>query len=181
MTYTQNIHMATNERRLAVSKGQENKTIVTRWFEQYWGKTGNVAIVDELGTPDVLVDYPMHGPRRGREAVKKMMTEFRAAFPDLNLWPVGKLIAEGDYVVGRWVGGGTHTSPASSDLPVGSLPVTSGKKIRFTVTPVFRHQGWQDRGRNRRGRRVNRAAAARPGPREVTLARPARSCDVHGD
>jgi hypothetical protein len=52
-----------------------------------------VAIVDELGTPDVLVHYPMHGPRLGREAVKKMMTEFRAAFPDLNFWAVGDLIA----------------------------------------------------------------------------------------
>jgi hypothetical protein len=28
--------------------------------------------------------YPMHGPIRSREAVKKMMTEFRAASPDLN-------------------------------------------------------------------------------------------------
>jgi predicted ester cyclase len=138
MTYMQHIHMATNERRLTMSKEQENKAIVTRWFEQFWGKAGNVAIVDELGAPDVLVHYPMHGPRRGREAVKKMITEFRTAFPDLNFWAVGDLIAEGDYVVGRWDGGGTHTGPAFSDLPVGSLPAASGKKIRFTGTTVFR-------------------------------------------
>jgi predicted ester cyclase len=116
---------------------QENKAIVTRWFEEYWGK-GNVAIVDELGTPDVLVHYPMHGPRRGREAVKKMLTEFRAAFPDLTFWAVGDLIAEGDKVVGRWEGGGTHTGVAFSDLPVGSLPAATGKKIHFTGTTVFR-------------------------------------------
>lgn len=103
-----------------MSKEQENKAIVTRWFEHFWGKAGNVAIVDELGTPDVLVHYPMHGPRRGREAVKRMMTEFRAAFPDLNFWAVGDLIAEGDYVVGRWDGGGTHTGPAFSDPPSGT-------------------------------------------------------------
>jgi hypothetical protein len=34
-----------------------------------------------------------------------MMTEFRTACSDLNFWAVGDLIAEGDYVVGRWDGG----------------------------------------------------------------------------
>lgn len=67
-----------------------------------------------------------------------MMAEFREAFPDLNFWGVGDLIAEGDYVVGRWDGGGTHTGPAFQDLPVGSLPAKSGRKMKFTGTTVFR-------------------------------------------
>lgn len=121
-----------------MSKESENKEIVGRWFKAFWGNPAEILIVDELGTPDVLVHYPMHGPRKGREEVKKFMTEFREAFPDLNFWAVGDLIAEGDYVVGRWDGGGTHTGPAFSDLPVGSLPAASGKKIRFTGTTVFR-------------------------------------------
>ena len=37
MTCTQKIHMATNERRLAMSKEQENKVIVGQWFKQFWG------------------------------------------------------------------------------------------------------------------------------------------------
>jgi SnoaL-like polyketide cyclase len=37
------------------------------------------------------------------------MSRFREAFPDLNFWRVGDLIVEGDFVVGRWEGGGTHT------------------------------------------------------------------------
>lgn len=40
----------------------------------------------------------MHGPRGTRKLVKKMMTELREAFPDLNFCGVGELIAEGDYV-----------------------------------------------------------------------------------
>jgi predicted ester cyclase len=48
------------------------------------------------------------------------------------------MIAEGDYVVGRWDGGGTHTGPAFKDLPVGSLPAASGRKMKFTGTTVFR-------------------------------------------
>ena len=38
----------------------------------------------------------------------------------------------------RWDGEDTHTGPALSALPVGSLPAPSGKKIRFTSTTVFR-------------------------------------------
>ncbi len=121
-----------------MSKESENKAIVGRWFAATWGVPTDFSIVEELGTPDVLVHYPMHGARKGREEVKKFLTEFHEAFPDLNFWAVGDLIAEGDYVVGRWDGGGTHTGPAFSDLPVGSLPANSGKKIRFTGTTVFR-------------------------------------------
>ena len=62
----------------------------------------------------------------------------RAAFPDLNFWGTADLIAEGDYVVGQWEGGGTHTGRAFSDLPVGSLPEGSGKKMRFTGITVLR-------------------------------------------
>ncbi len=121
-----------------MSKEQENKAIVARWFREYWGNPWNPTVVDELATVDVLIHYPMHGPRRGREEAKKFMTEFRDAFPDLNFWAVGDLIAEGDYVAGRWDGGGTHTGAAFSDLPVGSLPSASGKKMRFTGTSIFR-------------------------------------------
>lgn len=117
---------------------EANKAIVRRWFTEFWGNPWNENIVDELGTPDILVHYPMHGPRQGREVVKKMMREFREAFHDLNFWGVGELIAEGDYVVGRRDGGGTHTGPAFDDLPFGALPAASGRTMRFTGTTVFR-------------------------------------------
>jgi predicted ester cyclase len=60
------------------------------------------------------------------------------AFPDLNFWGAADLIAEGDYVVGRWEGGGTHTGPAFGDFLAGSLPAASGRKMRFTGTTVLR-------------------------------------------
>ncbi len=66
------------------------------------------------------------------------MADFRRAFPDLNFWGAADLIAEGDYVVGRWEGGGTHTGPAFSDFLVGSLPAATGLKMRFTGTTVLR-------------------------------------------
>jgi predicted ester cyclase len=48
------------------------------------------------------------------------------------------LIAEGDYVVGRWVGGGTHSGPAFSDFLAGALPAATGRKMHFTGTTVLR-------------------------------------------
>ena len=123
-----------------MSKEQENKTIVARWFKEFWGNPWNPNVVDELGTPDILLQYSLHAPRRGRQDVQKFMTEFRRAFPDLKFGGVADLIAEGDYVVGRWEGGGTHTGPAFSDFPIGSLPAASGRKMRFTGTTVLRLQ-----------------------------------------
>jgi predicted ester cyclase len=121
-----------------MSREQENKAIVSRWFQGFWGNPWNPKIIDELATPDMLLQYSLHAPRRGREDVRDFMMGFRAAFPDLNFWGAADLIAEGDYVVGRWEGGGTHTGPAFSDFLVGSLPAASGRKMRFTGTTVLR-------------------------------------------
>ena len=103
-------------------------------------KTCNLDIVDELAAPDMLLQYSLHAPRRGREDIKAFMTGFRDAFPDLNFWGAADLIAEGDYVVGRWEGGGTHTGPAFSDFLIGALPPATGRKMRFTGTTVLRVQ-----------------------------------------
>jgi len=116
----------------------DNKTIVGRWFSDFWGKIYNPAIVDELAAPDMLLRYSLHEPRHGHNDIKAFMANFRQAFPDLNFWGAGDLIAEGDYVVGRWEGGGTHTGPAFSDFLVGSLPSATGRKMHFTGTTVLR-------------------------------------------
>ena len=121
-----------------MSKEQDNKAIVRRWFTDFWGKTCNLAIVDELAAPEMLLKYSLHEPRRGRADIKAFQSDFRRAFPDLNFWGTADLIAEGDYVVGRWEGGGTHTGPAFSDFLAGSLPAANGRKMHFTGTTVLR-------------------------------------------
>jgi predicted ester cyclase len=117
---------------------EDNKAIVGRWFTEFWGKTCNLAVVDELASPDMLLQYSLHEPRRGRDDIKAFMTDFREAFPDLNFWGTADLIAEGDYVVGCWEGGGTHTGPAFSDFLAGSLTAKTGRTMRFTGTTVLK-------------------------------------------
>jgi len=119
-------------------KEEENKAVVGRWFTEFWGKKCNLAVVDELAAPDMLLKYSLHEPRKGRDDIKAFITDFRAAFPDLNFWGTADLIAEGDYVVGQWEGGGTHTGPAFDDFLAGSLPAATGRKMHFTGTTVLR-------------------------------------------
>ena len=86
----------------------------------------------------MLLQYSLHEPRRGHADIKAFMTGFREAFPNLAFTGAADLIAEGDHVVGRWIGGGTHTGPAFSDFLIGSLLASTGKKMRFTGTTVLR-------------------------------------------
>lgn len=122
----------------ARNKQEDNKDVVGAWFTHFWGQACNLQIVDEIAAPDMLLKYSLHEPRRGHADIKAFMTDFRKAFPDLNFWGTADLIAEGDYVVGQWEGGGTHTGPAFGDFLMGSLPAKSGRKMHFTGTTVLR-------------------------------------------
>jgi len=126
------------ENKMKLSKEEANKEIVAKWFGSFLGKTFDFKIVDELAAPDMLLKYSLHAPREGQKDIKAFITNFRASFPDLNFWGTADLIAEGDYVVGRWEGGGTHTGIAFSDFLVGSLPAASGKKMHFTGITVLK-------------------------------------------
>ncbi len=121
-----------------MSKQDDNKAIVGRWFTQFWGKSCDLSVVDAIAAPDMLLQYSLHEPRRGHADIKAFMTDFRAAFPDLNFWGTADLIAEGDYVVGQWEGGGTHEGPAFGDFLMGSLPANTGRKMHFTGTTVLK-------------------------------------------
>jgi predicted ester cyclase len=102
-----------------MSLQDDNKAIVGRWFTDFWGKTCDLGVIDEVASPDMLLKYSLHEPRRGRDDIK--------AF-----------IAEGDYVVGQWEGGGTHTGPAFKDFLAGSLPANTGRKMHFTGVTVLK-------------------------------------------
>jgi predicted ester cyclase len=121
-----------------MSMDTDNKAIVGRWFTNFWGQTCDLAIVDEIAAPDMLLQYSLHAPRRGHADIKEFMSGFRRAFPDLNFCGAGDLIAEGEYVVGCWEGGGTHTGTAFDDFLGGSLPPATGRKMHFTGTTVLR-------------------------------------------
>lgn len=94
--------MATDASRL-----EENKQLVRRLHEEVWNE-GNMDIVDEL----LAEDYVEHNPTvpreiQGREAYKGNVSAFREAFSGFEIVPED-VIAEGDIVVFRHTGRGTH-------------------------------------------------------------------------
>ena len=119
-------------------KEADNKAVVGRWFTDFWGRDVNLAVIDEIAAPLLMQRVFEQHVRRGRDDIRAFMTAFRAAFPDLNFWGTADLIAEGDYVVGQWEGGGTHTGPAFDDFLTGGLPAATGRKMHFTGTTVLK-------------------------------------------
>lgn len=121
-----------------MNKQEQNKAVVVRWFTEFWGKDVDLSVVDEIASPDMLLKYSLHEPRNGHDDIKAFMTDFREAFPDLQFNGTADLIAEGDYVIGQWEGGGTHTGPAFNDFLIGGLPASTGKKMHFTGMTVLK-------------------------------------------
>jgi steroid delta-isomerase-like uncharacterized protein len=108
----------------------QNKALVGRWLHEFWNQ-GNVAIVDELGAPAVLMYYPLTGELHGHESLKQMIRQFRTAFPDASFSLEGDFIAEGDKVVARWKGVATQKDA------FGGIPAT-GKSVTWTGISIFR-------------------------------------------
>lgn len=117
---------------------EKNKEIVVKWLDNFWGSKYNASIIDELATEDMILQYSLHKPRTGKADIRDFMKKFRDAFPDLAFEGAYPLLADGEYVIARWIGGGTHTGTPFNDWPVGSLPSATGRKMRFTGTTVFR-------------------------------------------
>ena len=117
---------------------EENKAIVGRWFTEFWGKDFNPAVIDELAAPDIRFEYSLHAPCRAATRSAQFATEVPRGVPRPQLLGTADLIAEGDYVVGQWEGGGTHTGDAFDDMPVGSLPPAPVRRCGSPAPPCSR-------------------------------------------
>src|SRR5919199_2849531 len=97
---------------------EENKAVTRRFLEEVF-TAGNLKLVDELFAPD----YVLHDPSvpqevRGPEGMRQYVAMYRAAYPDTH-FTIEDQIAEGDEVVTRWVGRGTHQGELMGIAPTG--------------------------------------------------------------
>ena len=111
---------------------EQNKAIVNRFGEEVWNR-GNLAAVDELVAGDFVGYGPGRRVARGPEALKQTVTRMRTAFPYLH-FTVEDEIAEGDKVVTRWTGRGTHRGKWRG-------VAASGKRVTFTGIAIRRIAG----------------------------------------
>jgi len=105
-----------------------NKEIVRRLVNGVWADR-NLAIVDELIAPDYVGHDPTQPePIRGPEGYRQFVGMYQAAFED-GMVTIDDEIAEGDLVVTRWTGRGTHTGELMGIAPTGKEVTVSGITI----------------------------------------------------
>jgi steroid delta-isomerase-like uncharacterized protein len=104
---------------------EENKAVVRRFLEEIF-TGGNLELVEELFAPHyVLHDPSVPGEVRGPEGIKQYVGMYRGAYPDTR-FTVEDQIAEGDEVVTRWTGRGTHQGELMGIPPTGQEVTVTG-------------------------------------------------------
>jgi steroid delta-isomerase-like uncharacterized protein len=107
-----------------------NKALIVRFYEEVWGK-GHLEVAAAIFAPDyVRHDLRPGTPPPGPEGMKKITSDFRAAFPNLQM-TIDLILAEGDMVAARWTMAGTHTGSWGNVQP-------TGKQARFSGVNIFR-------------------------------------------
>ena len=111
---------------------EANKRLYRRLAEEVLNRK-NLAVIDELLAPD-FAEHP-GGQRKqvGPEGFRENRRRRIAAFPDWNV-VIDDLIAEGDKVVVRATGHGTHTGEFNGIAP-------TGKRISVTWIAIYRVAG----------------------------------------
>lgn len=106
-----------------MTQEEKNKEIVKRFYDEIWNK-GDLAVVDEIFTPDyVVVNLP---PWRtpGAEGLKQFIADNHRMFPDVHQI-IEDMVAEGDRVAVYLKATATHKGDLNG--PVGLVPATNKK------------------------------------------------------
>ncbi len=112
---------------------ETNKTVSRRFFEEVWNK-GNLAVLNEIIAPDHVDSGPgtLPGLPTGPEGSKQLVTVYRNAFPDVH-FTIDEQIAEGDKVVTRWTGHGTHQGELAGIPATGKSSTVTGINVDRVV------------------------------------------------
>jgi predicted ester cyclase len=105
------------------------KAKVCAQIERIWG-AGEVELVDQLYAPGVVDHMPLPDQPAGREALKQVVRDFRAALPDLSMTLHGVLAKDG-VAVDWWTLEGTHLGPLMGRPP-------TGRRVRFSGIDMVR-------------------------------------------
>jgi serine phosphatase RsbU (regulator of sigma subunit)/predicted ester cyclase len=89
-----------------MSSLEENKALVRRFNEEVYN-LGNMDVADELLAPNFVSRDSLTGEEASREDLKREIAEQAATSSDLH-FSIEEQIAEGDKVVTRTIGSGTH-------------------------------------------------------------------------
>ena len=98
---------------------EENKALARRWFEDLFN-AGNLEVADEIIAPDhVNHDPTLPDIPPGPEGQKQVVNLYRSAFTNAHI-SIEEQLAEGDSVVTRGTGSGTHQGEFMGVAPTGN-------------------------------------------------------------
>jgi len=104
---------------------EENKAVVRRFLKEVF-EGGNLELVDEIFAPVYVLHDPIAPDEvRGPEGMKQYVSMYRGAYPDTH-FTIEDQIAEGDEVVTRWTGQGTHEGELTGIPPTGAQVTVTG-------------------------------------------------------
>ena len=117
---------------------QDNAQIIRRFTEEAWGK-GNLAVVDELVSPDAP---PPHGSdAKGPAGYKQEIMQLRNGLSEYRT-VVDACFGVGNLVAIRWTTTGRHTGTLFGFAPTGNEVRVPGVGIFELVNgKIFRHWG----------------------------------------
>jgi steroid delta-isomerase-like uncharacterized protein len=111
---------------------EAEKSVVRRFFAEAWNSK-DLTLVDELIASSYIGhDVVLTHAERGPDRIKRIMTAFRAAFPDLQV-TVEDVVVQGEKEVVRWTARGTHQGTFMNIAPTGKQIVVSGTDIGRVV------------------------------------------------
>jgi steroid delta-isomerase-like uncharacterized protein len=112
---------------------EENRALARRWAEDVMNQR-NLDAVDEIYASDFVGHDPtMPEDIRGAEGRREFYSMYQSAFPDAEI-TIEDQVAEGDKVVTRWTGRGTHQGELLGVPP-------SGNRVEVTGITISRIEG----------------------------------------
>jgi steroid delta-isomerase-like uncharacterized protein len=107
---------------------EENKALARRWAEVVMNQR-NLDAVDEIYASNFVGHDPaMPEDMRGVGGAREFYSMYQSAFPDAEI-TIEDQVAEGDKVVTRWTGRGTHQGELLGVPPSGNRVEVSGVTI----------------------------------------------------
>ena len=113
----------------------ENKTLARRVREEIWNLE-KLNVADEIFDADCVnhINDPVTPDfGGGPTGTKQLVTLYRSAFPDAHI-TIDDILAEGDKVIVRWTGRGTHQGQLLDLAP-------TNKQVTVTGIDVYRISG----------------------------------------
>jgi steroid delta-isomerase-like uncharacterized protein len=123
------------------ARTEAQQGVVREFVEAFWNR-GDLAAADRLMTRDAVVHEPVAGTPKDLKAINTMI---RKAFPDWHS-TIEEMLVEGDRVVERWTGRGTHQGDFQGITPTGTSVAVPGVVFyRITDGKIVEFRGQFDR------------------------------------